>query len=354
MESAKMDQSLQLLNMEQIKNEIDTSDVISIPTLTNDLTPAELEKKVSEIVEENIRLKDTVLGNNKTMKMQYERIVKWQSDVQKVHQTHKEKIIEAKEFIERLKKENSNISRELEQLKASKKTQEEEVNSLKQALMEKEQFYQEKLSLITKNINEKKELKETELNKNLTVENTEYKAKLICAYSKIEEYKKEIDSLQRALHSIKSEFQEAKQLATSRQQEMASIQNHLGNTQVTLSKVVCSRAEAYALIDKLNKESLELKTKLERSQAQAEEIFALKSQLELYKTDFDIEKSATAAIKIENEKLSEDIQNLQNKNQQLQQKIKYICDNNYIVPRTQNESTSAKPPPSPDDQCFLQ
>lgn len=36
------------------------------------------------------------------MKSQYERIVAWQEDVQKVHQAHKEKIIEAKEFIDRV------------------------------------------------------------------------------------------------------------------------------------------------------------------------------------------------------------------------------------------------------------
>lgn len=45
---------------------------------------------------------DTILGNNSTMKLQYERIVKWQSDVQKVHQTHREKMIEAKDFIEKV------------------------------------------------------------------------------------------------------------------------------------------------------------------------------------------------------------------------------------------------------------
>lgn len=83
-----------------------------------------------------------------------------------------------------------------------------------------------------------------------------------------------LKSFNETIHSLSSQL-----VATNQQQETANIQNQLDSTQVALNEVICSGAEAYAQIDNLNKEVAELKMKLEVSQAQADEIFALKAQV---------------------------------------------------------------------------
>lgn len=385
-ESTQMDKSSVLPKMPQVEKGFDTSEVISITTLSTDLTSEQVQKKVSEIVEENIRLKDTILQNNMSMKSQYERIVAWQEDVQKVHQAHKEKILEAKEFIERLKKENYNLIRELEQLKAIKTAQDEEIVSLRQTIDGKEQCSKETMDPKSKNVEfmldmANKHIKQLESGmKNLTVENETIKAeKDKWVGNKVEEYEKEIDRLQTAFNSSKMELDEAKkelmkmkstdeeklkslnevidslrsQLFFTKQQqtmlptqeEVVNIRQQLASTQVMLTQVEQARNAACIQIEGLKKENVELKTKLNESQAQTDDIYALKAQLDVYKADFEAERNAKETMKTEKERLSEDMQNLQRRNQQLQEEIEMLRENDFVVPpsvpRERNPTPSA-------------
>ncbi|XP_018567507.1 NF-kappa-B essential modulator isoform X2 [Anoplophora glabripennis] len=390
-ESTQMDKSSVLPKMPQVEKGFETSDVISITTLSTDLTSEQVQKKVSEIVEENIRLKDTILQNNMSMKSQYERIVAWQEDVQKVHQAHKEKIIEAKEFIEKLKKENYNLIRELEQLKAVKNAQDEDIVSLTKAIREKEQRSAETNNPKSKENFEleldmvNKTIKQLEVGmKNLTVENEalkEEKVKVIEVNKKVEEYEKEIDGLQTILHASKRELEEAKmelmkmkstdeekmkslnevidslrsqlfftkqqQTVLPTQEEVANIRQQLANTQVMLTQVEQTRSAPYIQLQTLNKENLELKTKLGEFQTQTDDIYALKAQLDVYKADFEAERNAKETIKNEKERLSEDMQNLQRRNQQLQEEIELLRENDYVVP----PSVPRERMPTPSAPC---
>ncbi|KAF2897383.1 hypothetical protein ILUMI_08797 [Ignelater luminosus] len=69
-----------------------------------DLGPDEIQQKVDSLVKENIKLKETLHQNNLAMKKQYDTLMLWQADVQKVHQSHKEKFAETKRFIENVSK----------------------------------------------------------------------------------------------------------------------------------------------------------------------------------------------------------------------------------------------------------
>lgn len=71
--------------------------------------------------------------------------------------------------------------------------------------------------------------------------------------------------------------------------------------------------------------------------------------MELNKADFDTEKSAKEALKVEKEKFAGDIQNLQKQNQQLREKINSIRDNYYVIPKSQGQESTSSKPYTPDD-----
>ncbi|CAL7950210.1 unnamed protein product [Xylocopa violacea] len=69
----------------------------------------ELHQKLSELLQENVKLKETLKQNNIAMKKQFNDIATWQQDMMKVHQNHKKKFSETRELINYLKKENTEL-----------------------------------------------------------------------------------------------------------------------------------------------------------------------------------------------------------------------------------------------------
>ncbi|XP_030765254.1 optineurin-like isoform X2 [Sitophilus oryzae] len=417
----------------------ETNKAISIISFApNEFQSEELQNKVSQLIEENVNLKDTIIQNNNSMKAQYERIVAWQSEVEKVHQTHKEKFMKAKECIETLKKENASLQLEVE--------------NLKEALRENQQLVQnngenvDKIEL-DKAKNEIKELKE--VIENVTLKNAEainievgkqtlveqklanYEEALEDAYKTIKELKanknlelaslgslkvleeksqKEIVSLQTQLakslqHSdtasrLSYELEQAKYKITEleqhreinenhlkeannrcdvimadkkalsesicaltkviddKQNELCSLKQQLSDKNLELQGVVlqlksqykqqqsgvdneqvanlrqqlmqaqkayteCNQAKVQlqAQSNKLQTENYEFSQKLLTKQEEEDTLYALKAQLEVYKSDFEAEREAKEDIKREKLKLSEDLQNLHRRNIQMQEEI---------------------------------
>lgn len=70
---------------------------------------AELHQKLSELLQENVKLKETLKQNNIAMKQQFNNIATWQEEIMKVHQNHKKKFSETRELINYLKKENTEL-----------------------------------------------------------------------------------------------------------------------------------------------------------------------------------------------------------------------------------------------------
>ena len=73
------------------------------------MTPSEIEHKLSEMLHENLKLKETLVENNEAMKKQFNSLAVWQEEVAKVHLNHKQKFAETKEFINQLRKENMEL-----------------------------------------------------------------------------------------------------------------------------------------------------------------------------------------------------------------------------------------------------
>ncbi|XP_066249074.1 optineurin-like isoform X2 [Euwallacea similis] len=85
----------------------------------SDFQSEEIQAKVFQLIEENTNLRDTVIQNNKNMKAQYEKVLTWQSDAEKVQEAHKQKFLEAKKMIATLKEEVTTLKQENKKLEAS-------------------------------------------------------------------------------------------------------------------------------------------------------------------------------------------------------------------------------------------
>lgn len=77
------------------------------------LSPEDMQKKLSDILQENVALKETLRLNNSSMKEQFNNLAMWQKEVMKIHETHKKKFAETRELVNHLKEENNQLKTKL-------------------------------------------------------------------------------------------------------------------------------------------------------------------------------------------------------------------------------------------------
>lgn len=75
-----------------------------------------MQKKLSDMLQENVKLKETLKQNTLSMKEQFSTLAMWQEEVMKVHENHKKKFAETRELINHLKKENAELKTKLSHL----------------------------------------------------------------------------------------------------------------------------------------------------------------------------------------------------------------------------------------------
>ncbi|XP_060530178.1 optineurin isoform X2 [Cylas formicarius] len=448
---SQLDQSTILPLMPQVANTIpkDVNGTISIVSFApSELVSEELQVKVSTLIDENIRLKETIMQNNMSMKAQYERIVAWQDEVQKVHETHKAKFLQAKQCIEGLKTENNLLKEELMVLKetvnrqtkemdqklvevteknmkefeldmANKKLKELELEpqnvipiseagkgkedsltaKFEQKLLNYEKLLEEsykkirdletelknaKISDENVELTEKVELdkkcleeanekirtmqlahdkivsnltqdlyilngKTIELEKMVkfkTAELENVKKDGVGKLSQVEEAKHQLDilvkDLQRQLEEAKIEVWRVKSRETEKVQaqthvynqpavvaasyeELAHLRHQLQQSQMVLTHYEHGRVAANQQIETLTNQVEELRCELEnKGSYNPDDLYAFKTQAELYKSDFESERESKNAINREKMKLTEDLQALHRRNQQLQEEVELL------------------------------
>lgn len=81
--------------------------------MVSSLSIPEMQRRLTEVLQENMKVKETLRQNNEFMKQQFNTLTMWQEEVTKVHQSHKEKFAETKELINHLKKENTELKTKL-------------------------------------------------------------------------------------------------------------------------------------------------------------------------------------------------------------------------------------------------
>ncbi|XP_015524152.2 optineurin isoform X1 [Neodiprion lecontei] len=95
-------------------------------SLISSLSIEETQKKIKELLQENVKLKETLKQNNLAMKQQFNVLAAWQEEIMKVHQSHKQKFSETKALINQLRKENAELK-----VKASKDSVPSNINDSK-------------------------------------------------------------------------------------------------------------------------------------------------------------------------------------------------------------------------------
>lgn len=81
--------------------------------MVSSLSITEMQRRLTELLQENVKLKETLRQNNESMKQQFNTLAMWQEEVTKVHQNHKQKFAETKDLINHLKQENTELKTKL-------------------------------------------------------------------------------------------------------------------------------------------------------------------------------------------------------------------------------------------------
>lgn len=130
-------------------------------SVISSLSPPEIENKLSELLQENVRLKETLTQNNISMKQQFNTLATWQEEVTKVHQNHKLKFAETRDLINQLRRENIDLKTKLAVSDERDSKIKELEMQLQQALSSKdserssrESELEEKVTSLTKELND--------------------------------------------------------------------------------------------------------------------------------------------------------------------------------------------------------
>ncbi|XP_034936544.1 optineurin-like [Chelonus insularis] len=99
-----------LADYEQIQQKSMNVDCNSI---LSTLCHEQIESKVTELLQENIKLKETLTRNNAAMKHHFNTLITWQNELIKVHGNHKQKFVETCDMIASLKKECAELKEKL-------------------------------------------------------------------------------------------------------------------------------------------------------------------------------------------------------------------------------------------------
>ncbi|KAJ3666055.1 hypothetical protein Zmor_001510 [Zophobas morio] len=420
-------------------------------TISPDSSYEEIQKQVEELIKENETLKNIIAQNNMSMKTQFDRFVRYRDEVTHVMKTYKEKLIEAKNCIDKFKEENAKLGGEVEVYINIKRLHEEEIIKLKERVRKQEDFSigeilseatastnelqteiananQKTEELIAENVKlnsevqnlkekiedlqtklteavdnnktldeenkklfskvenmpklqqdlsskhqelkklteqlvhaprleEQVQTKQEEINvlqfdlsvltkevTKLRKENEDLKYKLCNASQESEQFVQSAktaahyeEELKLEIENVKKALQDAKNLSAVQMKENHKLRAQLKGLQekydsnlvedynqvkrqLSISQQTITALEAER--EAKGQEIFQLRKLLEESEN--DEIFALKEQLTVYKSDFEAEKESKATLKREKDQIAEDLQNVQKRNKQLQNEIETL------------------------------
>ncbi|KAI4503405.1 hypothetical protein M0802_001627 [Mischocyttarus mexicanus] len=95
---------------------------IDYNSIISSLNSSEIQQKLTELLQENVKLKETLKQNTIAMKKQFNTLAIWQEEVLNVHKNHKQKFIETRQLINLLKEENAELKLKLYNVNADDTT----------------------------------------------------------------------------------------------------------------------------------------------------------------------------------------------------------------------------------------
>ncbi|KAK9727962.1 NF-kappa-B essential modulator NEMO [Popillia japonica] len=377
-------QTLQASQASEMENSAVVVDSAHISYQSTEVSPDEIQKKVDNLITENLELKETLAQNNIAMKKQVESITQWQAEVQRVQESHKEKFSDMKKYITILKTENDKLRENLkiaessvqENDKKAKEISVKQSDNIKQFELEAAQKKIKELekaldiiSLEKEDVTKKMSNKEIELNnvfedkKLLTyeLELLRQKEKNQISASEMQELKDEIVELRDNNNNLTDQILRArnhneklKAELIEKEESLSNIHSSLQIVELELSKtkqqLMASQMHITELkesqirtISDKDKEIELLQTKIEQFKINVDENTALRTQLELYKNDFELEKAQRNELLLEKNKIADDLQQLQRRNNQLHEEIDQMRSG--FVPVKREETRPSDSPP---------
>ncbi|XP_015190329.1 PREDICTED: kinesin-related protein 4-like [Polistes dominula] len=95
---------------------------IDYNSIISSLNSSEIQQKLTELLQENAKLKETLKQNTIAMKKQFNTLAIWQEEVMNVHKNHKQKFTETRQLIKLLKEENAELKLKLSNVNADEIT----------------------------------------------------------------------------------------------------------------------------------------------------------------------------------------------------------------------------------------
>ncbi|KAK5647580.1 hypothetical protein RI129_002472 [Pyrocoelia pectoralis] len=293
------------------------SAVSTTPNLSVDLSPDEIQQKVDVLIAENLKLKETLHQNNLAMKKQYAILSTWQDEVAMVHNSHKEKFSDIKKYVEKIRLENSKLSaiiatkakeneelmKEIEQLKSEQalaaakdkvdikvlkssfdNLSEFELLSAKKKIKELEQ------QLLTERDNLKEIQSSARKEQTLTHDLEKLKLTNVTAVNDLNKKLRESEALQKILLDEIKSLKAQLLTATTAKENQVNFEEQLMAAQMHITQLELLRNEDREIINSNEEKILHLENQIKEFTTSNETITLLHAQLELYKTDFKLNK----------------------------------------------------------------
>ena len=336
---------------------------------STELSPDEIQHKVDFLVEENMKLKETLHQNNLAMKKQYETIATWQEDALAVHSSHKQKFDDIKKYVEKLKVDNAKLSStlaatvngseliktELQTLKLQQKEAKDQAdmkNSFNNLAEFELESAKKKIAKLESMLLEKTNECEDSIaatTKHYTTELEKLKSSSEKQISELSKQRKESEALQKILLDEVKSLKAQLLAASGVKENERNFEEQLMAAQMHITNLELCRNEDRDTINANEEKILELENKVKELNSLNDTVSALHAQLEIYKLDFEAERHAKEEVGVEKEKIAQDLHNLQRRNQQLLEEVERLRGNDYVY--VAKEEQASAPQETHDFRC---
>ncbi|XP_063238910.1 NF-kappa-B essential modulator isoform X2 [Bacillus rossius redtenbacheri] len=302
-------------------------------SMASNVGPEEIQKRLREVHQENLELKEMLSQNNLAMKNQLATLLAWQTQVKAVFQQHGEKFSETGALIHKLRAENTMLKNVIEQKnQTTARIEGSNLEELVNERLEAAERARRQLGVDLERAGAQRAGLEAEvarLGARLEDERRD-KASLreqmsTLAASKQEQPSASEETLRRQLAELRAQCErlasdkeelsrELDGLRGSEKQSAAYAQSQAQGFQEKLDRLTArlvERDEALASRD----------AELRKLQLENEGIEILKAQVEVYQSDFNAEREGRERLAGEREQLVEELRLLQRANQELSKEL---------------------------------
>lgn len=337
----------------------------TFPSLMHSSMPIDEVQALQHLVNEHGQMKESLQKANVAMRKNFTNIQKWQDDVKAKYAEQVRTIDEQCATIGRLEMENGRLKQVVAAAEARAVEQEKRAAELKVSLEKaldevQKQILAERASAVTamdelnKALSEKesilrnmsREIERLELEKQefVVVKPNKPDTRDSAEFITKEEHDRQIKVLQREMSVIVAknlEFEDMKKVYID---ELNCMRVNLTAAEEVFAK---NRAQLERQAKDIETKDVSLAENIRELKTLAEQVDVLTAQLDIYKVDFEAERTARAELASEKDRILTDLKLLQKRNQQLIEEVQNGRAAEEKATRAANESLDKREPSPP-------